>query len=216
MANTLNPPWPLQERASSIPLYWDEEASLQATTRQGQPLVKIPEDLSRYERIIEETKPDVIIEAGTWRGYSAKWFLRRVPHVITIDIEDNVDPDVKVNAWADGGHFIIGSSTDPLVLLEVELLITKWSAERVMVVLDSDHSYKHVAGELKAFKPLVSHGQYLVVEDGHASFFADFALGGPLEAIEELLETDADFERDTDIETLHPVTLHPAGYWRRK
>lgn len=212
----LNLPWPLQKRASTIPLYWDEEASLQATTRQGQPLVKIPEDLDRYERIIRETRPDVVIEAGTWQGYSAAWFAERVEHVITIDVVNNVEPLFKAAATSIGVHFIPGSSTEPIIHWEIELMLSQWNAQRVMVVLDSDHSYKHVREEIRHLGEYVTSGQYLVVEDGHASFFADFPQGGPLEAIEELLETDADFERDTDIETLHPVTLHPAGYWRRK
>ena len=34
-----------------------------------------------------------------------------------------------------------------------------------MVILDSDHSYAHVTAELDAYGPLVSPGQYLIVED---------------------------------------------------
>ena len=37
--------------------------------------------------------------------------------------------------------------------------------DRVMVVLDSWHSYKHVTRELEAYHDLVTPGQYLVVQD---------------------------------------------------
>ena len=38
---------------------------------------------------------------------------------------------------------------------------------------------------------------------------------GPLEAIEELLIDDGSWVRDLEIEGMHPVTMHPAGWWRR-
>jgi cephalosporin hydroxylase len=38
--------------------------------------------------------------------------------------------------------------------------------ETVMVVLDSDHSYKHVKDELEAYAPMVTPGSWIVATDG--------------------------------------------------
>src|SRR4029078_3237864 len=37
--------------------------------------------------------------------------------------------------------------------------------ERVMIILDSNHTHEHVLGEVRAHAPLVSVGQFLVVAD---------------------------------------------------
>ena len=39
------------------------------------------------------------------------------------------------------------------------------AVERVMVVLDSNHTHEHVLAELRAYAPLVTVGQFLVVAD---------------------------------------------------
>jgi cephalosporin hydroxylase len=213
----------MQPRASTIPLLWDEEASLRATTRQGQPLVKILEDLLRYRKIIEQTKPDLIVECGTWRGASAAWFHEvSGADVITVDVQDWIDDDTtRQNLARAGVTRVVGSSTDDDIFRDVYSLrhdpVKQYS--RVMVVLDSDHTAAHVREEIERYQLLVSPGCYLVVEDGHASFFADFPDGGPLEAIEAWQNAGGhaeEFIRDTDIEADSPVTLHPAGFWIRK
>jgi cephalosporin hydroxylase len=58
---------------------------------------------------------------------------------------------------------IEGSSTDTVVVDQVKALIGP--DDKVMVVLDSDHSKDHVLAELRAYGPLVTPGQYLVVAD---------------------------------------------------
>ena len=59
---------------------------------------------------------------------------------------------------------IEGSSVDPAVVEDVRGRIRP--DERVMVVLDSDHSKRHVLAELEAYHGLVSDGSYIVATDG--------------------------------------------------
>jgi cephalosporin hydroxylase len=59
---------------------------------------------------------------------------------------------------------IEGSSIAPEVVREVSRMIEV--GEKVLVILDSNHSYDHVLGELRAYAPLVNVGSYLVATDG--------------------------------------------------
>ena len=59
---------------------------------------------------------------------------------------------------------IEGSSTAPDVVAKVRGLIK--NGEKVLVVLDSNHTYAHVAAELEAYAPLVTPGSYIVSTDG--------------------------------------------------
>ena len=185
---------------------FDVAASLDATTRQNaEGAIKVWEDLDRYQTVIEATKPDVIVECGTHEGGSARWFRSLGPDVVTVDVQP-VDLDASVTA-------ITGSSTDPLVVAQVDALT---EGRRTMVVLDSDHSAAHVAAEIATYGPLVTPGCYLVVEDGIVRWMAAQPyVGSPLDAIEDVLVDSPDWERDHTIEALHPVSMHPAGWWRR-
>jgi cephalosporin hydroxylase len=58
---------------------------------------------------------------------------------------------------------IEGSSVDPDVVTEVHRRAE--GIERVMVILDSNHTHEHVLAELEAYAPLVTQGQFLIVAD---------------------------------------------------
>jgi cephalosporin hydroxylase len=51
--------------------------------------------------------------------------------------------------------------------------------EKVLVVLDSNHTYAHVMGELEAYAPLVSVGSYIVSTDGVMRDLTDVPRGNP-------------------------------------
>jgi cephalosporin hydroxylase len=82
-----------------------------------------------------------------------------------------VDIDIRAhNRSAIEGHplapritLIEGPSTTPETMAKVRAEIPAGAS--VMVVLDSDHSRDHVLAELRAYGPLVTEGQYLVVAD---------------------------------------------------
>jgi cephalosporin hydroxylase len=78
--------------------------------------------------------------------------------VISIDISPMGTPE------HDKVTYIKGSSIDPGVVEEVKGLIGK---DKVMVVLDSDHSYYHVKREMEIYSDLVTPSSILVVEDAN-------------------------------------------------
>ena len=192
----------------TLPL--DVEESLKAITRQGaEGAIKIWEDLNRYRAVIQATKPDVIVECGSWYGGSALWFAALGVDVVTLD----VDARNIVAAAIDHPAITVvtGNSADPAIAAHVAELV---EGRRVMVVLDSDHSPEHVEREIDLYGPLVSPGCYLVVEDGIQQWMTNFAGQGPLDAIESRLMDHPEWERDLLVESMYPITMHPAGWWR--
>ena len=183
------------------------DASLRACHRQtAEGCIKVTEDLERYGKAIAATKPEVIVECGTNTGMSAVWFAQRIPEVITIELlSDEVTAELPNNV-----NLIIGSTVD----LEIINKVTEIVGDRkCMVTLDSDHSADHVRREIELYGPLVSPGQYLVVEDGILRWLPSWYIGNPLDAIETHLIGKLGWRRDTELEALSPVTLYPAGWW---
>lgn len=178
------------------------------------PVAKCPLDLWIYQEIICETKPDVIIETGTAYGGSALFLASICDHIkrgriITIDVE--AQPGRPEHERI---KYLAGSSTAEEVVAEVSGSIK--AAERVMVILDSDHRAEHVLHELNIYSRLVTVGCYLIVEDtninGHPVLPRYGA--GPMEAVEQFTKTPNGFVVDRDREKFF-MTFNPNGYLRR-
>ncbi len=180
----------------------------------GVEMEKYPTDLYVYQEIIFETKPDVLIEAGTYKGGSAYYYaslfdLLRRGRVITMDIEDQPDKPKHPRI-----EYLLLSSVSDEAVRHIRAEIKP--EERVMVSLDSNHTAGHVFKELQIYAPMVSKGCYLVVEDtdinGHP---VNRNFGpGPMEALNRFLAVNHDFEPDRSRERVL-LTVSPRGYLRR-
>ena len=179
----------------------------------GAQALKNPLDLWVYQEIMFETRPELVIETGTYRGGSA-FFLASIcdllgaGEVVSIDIEplrDDYPAHPRVTYL--GGR----SSTDPEVVAEVR---GRAREKRTLVVLDSDHSQAHVEAELAAYADLVPVGCYLIVEDSNIGQIRKDLLPGPLEAIDVFLAGTDAFEIDRSREKFL-ITFNPSGYLRR-
>jgi len=179
----------------------------------GAQALKNPLDLWVYQEIVAETRPELIVETGTYRGGSA-FFLASVcdllgeGEVVSIDVEQvRADyPDHRRIRYL-GGR----SSTDPDVVAEIR---ARAEGKRVLVILDSDHSQAHVEAELAVYTSLVPVGGYLIVEDSNIGQIRKDLMPGPLEAIETFLAGTDDFEIDRSREKFL-ITFNPSGYLRR-
>jgi cephalosporin hydroxylase len=179
----------------------------------GAQALKNPLDLWVYQEIMAETRPELVVETGTYRGGSA-FFLASIcdllgaGEVVSLDIEpvrDDYPKHARITYF--GGR----SSTDPEVVAEVR---ARAEGKRTLVILDSDHSRSHVEAELAEYAPLVPVGGYVIVEDSNIGQIREDLLPGPLEAIEAFLgRTDA-FEIDRSREKFL-ITFNPSGYLRR-
>lgn len=182
--------------------------------------VKTEDDLDRYRLIIDKTKPDVLIECGTFSGKSAAWFAQYIPHVVTVDMTARHIHDETREEWAGKVEMVVADSASRDATHGVRNWLTHWGAQRIMVVLDSDHSTSHVSQELQAYAPLVAKGCYCVVEDGLVRWMPNHPyIGDPLEAIGWWMGHEGSslgFEIDTVIEGYRLTTQHPAGWLRRR
>jgi cephalosporin hydroxylase len=180
----------------------------------GVQVEKNPFDLWILQEIIYETKPDVIVEAGTWKGGSALFMATHLDlihrgKIVTIDIEKQ--PDLPVHPRI---QYLLGSSTAPDIVEKVKSVIGP--NDKVMVVLDSDHRKEHVLKELQIYSKIVTKGSYLILEDtnvnGHP-VWPGFG-PGPAEALQEYMQSHSDLETDKSREKFF-VTFNPNGYLRK-
>jgi cephalosporin hydroxylase len=189
----------------------------------GIPILKNPIDLWTVQQIITEVRPDFIIETGTFRGGSAIYLAHVLEglgltdsRVITIDIGDYCQAAAAQRLWRDYVEFKHASSTDPDLVREIGARVR---GKRVLAMLDSDHSARHVMNELRAYAPMISKGSYIVAEDTHMDGVpTQPGFGpGPLAATLEFLATggDKDFEQDRSREAFG-TTYYPGGWLKRK
>jgi cephalosporin hydroxylase len=180
----------------------------------GVRVLKCPLDLWVYQEILHEVRPDLIVESGTKHGGSAYYLasmcdLMGHGSVVTIDIHPVPDRPEHPRIT-----YLTGSSTDPDIVAKVDERIAGGS--KVMVILDSDHSRKHVLAELDAWHSRVSVGSYLIVEDTNINGrpVRTRSGPGPWEAVTEWLPGHPGFRRDASREKFF-LTFNPRGFLKR-
>ena len=182
----------------------------------GYPVWQNVLDLWVIQEAIAEIKPAVLLECGTNRGGSARFYadlfdLMDHGRVVTVDVErlhDIEHPRID---------FLIGSSVEEPVLTRMREAAEQADGP-VMVILDSDHSAGHVAKELDAYHGLVTPGSLMLCQDGIIDELPAFSHGrpGPLVALREFLPRHPEFEIDAHYNRRFLGSHHPDGWLRRK
>ncbi len=194
----------------------------------GRPIIQSPEDIVAMQEIIWRVRPNLIVETGIAHGGSLMlWasmlkLLGNEGHVlgIDVDIREHNRVEIERHPLYPGITMIQGSSVDPAVVERVRSFAAQ--VERVMVVLDSNHTHDHVLKELEQYSPLVKRGSYLVVfdtvvEDMPDGSFPDRPWGkgnNPKTAVREFLGHNDRFEVDEAIEGKLLMSVAPGGYLR--
>ena len=184
-------------RSETLPLY--SKAAFEAISRQwvrvgwnqkyqytfswmGRPVIQLPEDMLRMQEVIYRLQPDVIVETGVAHGGSLVFYASLCKamgkgRVVGIDIEIRPRNREAIEAHALAGIITLveGSSTAPEVVQQVHGLVAP--GETALVILDSNHTYAHVAAELEAYAALVTPGSYIVATDGIMFDLADVPRG---------------------------------------
>jgi cephalosporin hydroxylase len=192
----------------------------------GRPIIQFPQDMVALQEIIWKVKPDLVIETGVAHGGSLIFsasileLLGGNGRVVGIDIDIRAHNRAAIEAHPMSKRIdlIQGSAIDESTIEQVRAHAR--GKERVLVVLDSNHTHDHVAAELNLYSPLVTKGSYLivcdtVVEDMPAECFPDRPWGpgdNPKTAVRAFLKTTSRFEIDEEYENKLLLTVCPEGY----
>ncbi len=162
---------------------WNEKYSYTFTWF-GRPVIQLPEDLIRIQEVIYSVQPDVIVETGVAHGGSLIFYASIFKAMgkgrvvgIDIDIRAHNRKAIEAHPLASMITLVEGSSIDPAIVAEVKGLIK--TGEKVLVLLDSDHSRRHVFNELVAYHDIVTPGSYIVATDGIMADTFDVPRGTP-------------------------------------
>ena len=200
----------------------------------GRPIIQYPQDIVAVQELIWDIKPDLIIETGVAHGGSAVFFASLLEinalsggpkdaevWCVEIDLRAHNREAILAHPMYPRLRIFDGSSVDTKIVSIVSNKAAK--SERVMVILDSNHTHEHVLGELNLYASLVSVGSYCVVfdtviEDLEGVEFVDRPWGkgdNPKTAVAEFLKTNSDFVVDQAIDEKLLISAAPGGYLKR-
>jgi len=199
----------------------------------GRPLIQLPEDVLRIQEVIHQIKPDVIVETGVAHGGSLIFYASLCKatgrgRVIGVDIE--IRPHnrkaIEAHPLAEYITLVEGNSTQTAIVEQVRAAIR--TDEKVLVILDSNHSKGHVLAELEAYSPLVTPNSYIVAADGIMSDLAgrpgarpEWTWDNPQEAAREFAAKTPCFKLEdppflfNEGKITDRVTYWPSAYLRR-
>jgi cephalosporin hydroxylase len=140
---------------------------------------------------------------------------------IDIDIREPNRDAIEKHPLSSRISMIEGSSIDPDIIRRVKHEAVGFN--RIMVFLDSNHTYEHVLAELEAYSPLVSLGSYCVVfdtfvDDVPKETFTNRPWGpenNPKKAVIEFVKNNTNFLIDTTFENKLMITVAPGGFLQR-
>ena len=137
----------------------------------GRPIIQLPEDLMRIQELIYAIKPDLIIETGIAHGGSLIFYAHLLSAIgkgkvigIDIDIRNHNREEIEKHSLFPFITLIEGSSVEKEIVKKLKPLILP--EDKVLVILDSNHSRNHVIKELEIYSEFVSKDSYIVACDG--------------------------------------------------
>lgn len=198
----------------------------------GVPIIQMPADIVALQEVVWRSKPDVIIETGVARGGSLVFFASLQQLIgkgkvvgVDIDIRAHNRDTIENHPMAKRISLIEGSSIADETLKKVRSEIPDGAS--VMVVLDSDHSRDHVLAELRAYAPMVTKSQYMIVADTILGFLSHeqtptarskvwYEGDEPLAALRLFMTETDEFELDKEMNGKLIMGSSPNGYLRRR
>ena len=201
----------------------------------GRPIIQLPEDMLRIQEVIYAIAPDVIIECGVAHGGSLIFYASLLKVIgsgagrvvgVDIDIRAHNRKAIEEHALSPAITLIEGSSIEPATVAAVAACVKP--GDKVLVLLDSNHTRDHVLAELRLYAPLVSVGSYLVAAMTPSAALTDvpgdqpsWGSDNPTEAAKDFIAERDDFILETpafdfnESELTEQITYWPGGYLKR-
>jgi len=203
-------------------------------TWMGRPIIQLPEDMVRIQEVLFAVKPDVVIETGVAHGGSLIFYaslFKAMGHGRVVGVDVEIRPHnrtaIEQHPMSSLITLIEGDSVAQDTLARVRAHVH--AGDRVLVLLDSNHTKAHVLAELEAYAPLVTPGSYIVATDGLMEFLDDVPRGqpswkndNPKAAAEEFARNHPEFIPGhppfvfNEGPIHEPVTHWPGAYLKRK
>lgn len=135
-----------------------------------------PEEAAVLYGLVRSLKPQLILETGTFEGYSTAEIARALQkngtgHLESVDIADKTGFRVPDNLQ----QFVTFRRSMPSLAMTTVLAQQKVSVE--LFFHDSAHTYCNALDELIAFAPFFSSGCVIVCHDAKMDFMPDFGVG---------------------------------------
>ena len=194
----------------------------------GLPIIQMPIDVIAIQEVIWRVRPQLIIETGVGRGGSMVFYASLLELLggdgrvlgVEIGLRPHNRRAITEHPLARRIELIDGSSIAPKVIAQVRARAT--GRAPVLVILDSDHTHRHVLDELELYGPLVTKDSYMIVldtiiEDVPKALYMDRAYGpgdNPKTAVGEFLKRSTRFAVDEEIDRKLLVSAAPRGYLR--
>lgn len=194
----------------------------------GRPIIQFPQDIVAMQEIIWNVRPQIIVETGIAHGGSIIFSASMLSMLgeggevvgVDIDIREHNRKEIEAHPLFPHIHLIEGSSVDAATVDRVKQRCA--GKERILVILDSNHTHEHVLSELNLYSPLVRKDSYIIVfdtviEDMPTGIFPDrpWDIGdNPKTAVHEFLKTNKRFEIDREVEDKLLFSVAPDGYLR--
>ena len=179
----------------------------------GRKVLKPPFDWIVLGDIIQDTRPEVIVEIGCYEGGSLLWMANLLDamnsNALLIGVDNTTRPlDVKHPRI----EWVIG---DALAAETVARVDEVRAGRTGMVVEDSDHKEHVTRALLDLYEHCVAPGCYFIVEDTIVEALSIPPFPGPLNAVRDFVQHRADsFVIDRSREK-YLMTYNPMGYLLR-
>jgi cephalosporin hydroxylase len=194
----------------------------------GLPIIQFPVDMVAIQEIIWKVRPRLVIETGVARGGSMIFYASILELLggdgrvvgVEIGLRPHNRQAILAHPLARRIDLIDGSSIAPEVLEQVRAQAA--GRAPILVILDSNHTHRHVLDELDLYGQLVTKDSYMIVldsiiEDLPGSLYPDKDYGpgnNPKTAIHEFLKRSKRFVIDHDIDRKLVASAAPNGFLR--